>query len=187
MKDGTAVVVREPVTEDLERSLRFFQGLPLDDRRYLRADVTQREIVERRIRQAEAGEVYRIVATVGDDIIAEGALEFSEQAWHSHLGEIRVIVAPAYRCRRLGALLIGELFRVAQRRGVEKVVVKMAEPQTAARKICERLGFRVDAVLPDHIKDSEGKLHPLVVMSCTLDEMWRELRDFYQVDDWPDG
>ena len=75
----------------------------------------------------------------------------------------------------------------AQRQGVEKVVVRMVAGQEAARKICERLGFRVDAVLPDHIKDAEGKLHAQVVMSCTLDELWRELKDFHSADDWPDG
>jgi RimJ/RimL family protein N-acetyltransferase len=187
LKDGTAVVLREPTMEDLERSRRFFLALPAEDQRYLREDVTQRVIVERRIRQAETGEVYRIVALVGDDIVADGALEFSGEAWHRHLGEIRVIVARDYRCRRLGALLIAHLFRAAQRRGLEKVVVKMAAPQMAARTICERLGFHLDAVLPDHIKDSEGNLQALVVMSCTLDEVWRELRGFYRDDDWPDG
>jgi L-amino acid N-acyltransferase YncA len=173
--------------DDLERSRRFFLALPPDDRRYLRVDVTQREVVERRIQQAESGEVYRIVALVGDEMIADGALELSGETWARHIGEIRVIVARDYRCRRLGAMLIGELFHVAQQRGVEKVVVKMAAPQKAARKICERLGFDVDAVLPEHVKDSEGKLHDLVVMSCTLDAMWKELKDFYRQDDWPDG
>ncbi|MHC4109221.1 MAG: GNAT family N-acetyltransferase [Planctomycetota bacterium] len=187
LKDGTAVFVREPQMEDVERSLRFFQALPPEDRRYLRIDATQREVVERRIHQVETGEVYRIVAVIGDDIVADGALEVSGQSWSRHLGEIRVIVAREYRGRRLGAMLIGELFRAAQQRGLEKVVARMAVAQTGARKIFERLGFRVDAVLTDHIKDSEGTLHDMIVMTCTLDEMWRELKGFYRDDDWPDG
>jgi RimJ/RimL family protein N-acetyltransferase len=187
LKDGTAVLLREPQMEDVERSLRFFQALPPEDRRYLRIDATQRKVVERRIHQAETGEVYRIVAVIGDDIVADGALEVSGQSWSRHLGEIRVIVAREYRGRRLGAMLIGELFRAAQQRGLEKVVAKMAVAQTGARKIFERLGFRVDAVLTNHIKDSEGTLHDMMVMTCTLDEMWRELKDFYRDDDWPDG
>jgi hypothetical protein len=63
----------------------------------------------------------------------------------------------------------------------------MVKQQIAVRKICDRLGFRVDAVLADHVKDAEGKLRDLIVMSCTLDMMWREMRDFYPKDDWPDG
>ena len=187
LKNGTAVVLRAPTMEDVEPLRRFFLSLPAEDQKYLRDDVTQREVVERRIRQSEMGEVRRIMALIGDDVVAVGALEFSGERWQRHLGEIRVVVGKDYRCQRLGAMLIAELFQDAQRQEVEKVVVRMAAEQTAARKICDRLGFRVDAVLPDHIKDAEGKLHAQVIMSCTLDELWRELKDFHQADDWPDG
>ena len=150
---------------------QFFLALPPDDRRYFRVDVAKREVVEHRIRQAESGEAHRLMALVGDEVVAVGGLEFAGEGWHRHLAEIRVIVARDYRRRKLGAMLVAELFRDAQTMGLEKVVVKMAAPQTAARKICDRLGFHVDAVLPDHVKDSEGNLHAQVVMSCTLDEM----------------
>jgi RimJ/RimL family protein N-acetyltransferase len=187
LKDGTAVTLRPPTMDDLERLRQFFLNLPPEDRRYFRVDVTQKEVVERRIRQAESGEAQRLMALVGDEVVGVGGLEFSGEGWHRHLGEIRVIVAQDYRRQKLGALLVSELFGEAQKLGIEKVVVKMAAPQTAARKICERLGFQVDAVLPDHVKDAEGKAHAQVVMSCTLDEMWKELQDFQRTDDWPDG
>lgn len=187
LKNGIAVTVRSPTMDDLERMRRFFLGLPEEDRRYLRVDVTNREVVEHRIRQAESGEVYRLIALAGDDVIAVGALERFADAWKRHLAEIRVIVGPDHRNQRLGAMLVGKLFRVAQTRGIEQVVVKAAAPQKAARKICERLGFHVDAVLPKHVKDSTGELHDMLIMRCTLDEMWRELKDFYKADDWPDG
>ena len=187
LKNGTAVVLRAPTMEDVETLRKFFLSLPPEDQRYLRDDVTQREVVERRIRQSEMGQVRRIMALIGDDVVAVGALEFSGERWQRHIGEIRVVVGHDHRCQRLGAMLIAELFQDAQRQEVEKVVVRMAAEQTAARKICDRLGFRVDAVLPDHIKDADGELHAQVVMSCTLDELWRELKDFHQADDWPDG
>ncbi len=187
LKDGTSVLIREPTMDDLEASLRFFQALPPADRQYLRVDVTQRDVVERRLRQAATGEVHRVVALVDDRIVGDGALEFSGEQWKRHRGEIRVIVDRDYRKKRLGALLIHDLFKTAVRHEVEKVVVKMAAPQTEARKVCERLGFHVDAVLDDYVKDSQGKLHPLIVMSCSLGEMYHELKDFYRVDDWPDG
>ena len=63
----------------------------------------------------------------------------------------------------------------------------MAAPQTAARAIFEKLGFCIDAMLPNHVKDSEGHLHPLVVMSCGLDDVAKSLREFYNDADWPDG
>ncbi len=87
----------------------------------------------------------------------------------------------------LGQKLIAALFRTAQQKGVEKVVAKMASPQTRARKILERLGFHVDSVIPDYIKDVDGNVHAMVIMSCTLDAMSRELKGFYRTDHWPDG
>ncbi|MFC1706825.1 GNAT family N-acetyltransferase [Planctomycetota bacterium] len=187
LKDGTTVLLRELDKEDVERSLRFFSALPQEDRRYLRVDVTNREVVERRLQQAVTGEVHRVVAVLEDEIVADGALEIAGDRWHGHMGEIRVIVARKYQRLRLGALLMQELFRVAEHRQVEKVVVKLLGPQMAARKICDRLGFHVDATLADYAKDSEGKLQDLVIMSCTLDEWWSEMKDFYRESNWPDG
>ena len=63
----------------------------------------------------------------------------------------------------------------------------MAAPQIAARKIFEKLGFRVESVLPDYIKDADGKLQSLVIMTCAFDDISNELRDFYRADDWSDG
>lgn len=173
--------------DDVEPSLRFYRNLPPEDRRYLRVDVTQRDVVERRIRKAMEGRIHRIIALVDDQIVADGTLERSEEMWRRHLGEIRVVVAREYQRRGLGRLIIADLYRTAEQQGVEKIVAKMAAPQTGARKIFERLGFHVDSVLPDYIKDADGKLQSLVVMTCSLDELSKELKDFHRTDDWPDG
>jgi ribosomal protein S18 acetylase RimI-like enzyme len=187
LKDGTAVLLREPTMDDVEGSLLFYRDLPPEDRRYLRADVTNRNIIARRIQQSIEGRSRRIVALVEDNVVAIGILEFSEDMWRRHIGEIRVAVAPEYQRRGLGRLIIADLFHAAEQRGVEKIVAKMAAPQTVARKIFERLGFHVDSVLPEYIKDADGNLQSLVVMSCTLDELSQELKGFFRTDDWPDG
>ena len=187
LKDGSTVLLREPTMDDVECSLHFYRNLPPEDRRYFKLDVTKRDVVRRRIRQATEGHIHRVVAIIEDKIVADGTLEFSEDMWRRHLGEIRVVVAREYQRLGLGKLIIADLHRTAQQHGVEKIVAKMAAPQVAARKIFERLGFRVDSVLPEYIKDADGQLHSLVVMSCTLDELLDELKDFYRTDDWPDG
>ncbi len=187
LRYGTTVILREPTMDDVEDSLRFFKELPPEDRRYLRIDVTQRKNVEQRIKDALEGRTYRLIALVGDKIVADGALEFSREDWSRHAGEIRAIVAHDYQRRGLGALLIKALYGAAHQRGVEKLVAKMASPQTGARKTFERLGFHVDSVLPDYIKDMNGNAQSLVIMSCTLDELSRELKGFYRTDHWPDG
>ncbi len=187
LKDGTIVLLREPTMDDVERSLRFYGNLPREERRYLKVDVTQRDVVERRIRQAVEGRIHRIVAIVDDQIVADGTLERSDEIWRRHLGEIRVVVAREHQRRGLGKLSIADLYRQAQQRGVEKIVAKIAGPQVGARKVFEKLGFHVQSVLPDFIKDADGELQSLVVMSCTLDELSKEMKGFNKTDDWPDG
>jgi RimJ/RimL family protein N-acetyltransferase len=184
LEDGTNVMLREPSSEDRQDSLDFFLRLPEEDRRYLRIDVTRSGVVERRLEQAASGEVFRLWAFVGDEIAADGALEFSGEKWGGHLGEIRVIVGREYQRRGLGTLLMQALFHVAEERGLEKIVMNMLEPQTSIRAACEKLGFRVDAVVPDYVKDQDGTTQSLVIMTCTLDQWYKEMKDFYEEKNW---
>lgn len=187
LKDGTAVLVREPTREDIPAWHRFFLSLSPAERRYLRFDVARAEQVEKMVRQAETGDVYRLLAFRDDDVVANGALEFQGEGWRRHMAEIRTIVDPGLRRLGVGAMMIRHLFEEAKRREVEKVEVRLVEPQVSARKVCERLGFHLDAVLPDYVKDADGRLQSLLVMSCTLDEVFHQLGGFYDHGDWPDG
>jgi hypothetical protein len=87
----------------------------------------------------------------------------------------------------LGALLAKEVFRLAQEGEIEEIVVRIATDQSSARKIFDRLGFHVDRVLADHMLDPTGKSHSVVLMRCTIDDVWLALHDFYESCDWPDG
>lgn len=184
LKDQTAVLIREMTTDDLDRSLAFFDSLSAADRAYLRRDVTKREVVERRIAECGSGAAKRLVAIVDGRIVADGTLELSGEDWKQHVGELRLIVAGPHRRQGLGALIARELYRLAIGAKVEEIVVKMMRPQVAAQSIFKRLGFREEAVLPDYVKDLEGKRHDLIVMRCDIDALWSEMEDFLSTGDW---
>lgn len=187
LADGTEVAVRNLERRDFEHALVFFQKLPEPDRRYLRAGPTQLDTIAERLRRVKTGESVCLIAQVGEEIVAYGFLEFPRDAWERHTAELRAFVADAWRRRGLGTLLIKALHKQALRRNVERIVTRIASPQTSAQHICERLGFRVDGVLRGYIRDGQGTPESLVLMSCTIDDLWRELKDFYAGDDWPDG
>jgi ribosomal protein S18 acetylase RimI-like enzyme len=184
LKDGTEVRIRPMAKDDLDRSLAFFQELPEDDRKYLRFDVTRRDVVGRRIRQIDAGQVKRLVAVVGDRIVADGALELAGAEWEAHVGELRLIVARDFQRRGLGMLMARELYPLAAGCKVEQIVVKMMRPQVGARRIFRRLGFREEFVLPEHLKDRSGASQDLILMRCDLEAMWGELESFFAASDW---
>jgi ribosomal protein S18 acetylase RimI-like enzyme len=184
LKDGTKALVRSMRRDDLERSLAFFRGLPKEDRDYLRVDVTKQEVGEARIRAMETGKVRRLVAIFGDRIVADGALELSGMGWKEHVAEIRLIVAPDFQRRGMGALMASELYGLAAAERVEEIMVRMMRPQVAARGIFRKLGFREEAVLPDWVKDQAGRKQDLVLMRCNLEDLWREMEDYFADGDW---
>jgi ribosomal protein S18 acetylase RimI-like enzyme len=184
LKDGTNVLIREIRPEDIDHSLAFFRSLPEEDREYLRVDVTNREIVERRIESIQWGKVMRLVAVVGEEIVADGALELPGEGWEQHHAELRLIIARRFQRKGLGLLMARELYGLAAGRKVEEIIVKFMETQAAARKIFEKLGFREDAVFRSYVKDMHGRKHDQYVMRCDLEALWDKMDDYLSDWDW---
>jgi L-amino acid N-acyltransferase YncA len=184
LKDDTEVLIREMSRQDAEASLTFFRSLFEEDRAYLRRDVTKPEAVEQRIREMESGAAQRLLAMVGDEIVADGSLELSGEQWKRHVGELRLIIAPAYRRRGLGIRMARELYSLAASARVEEILVRMMRPQKAARAIFRKLGFHREVVLPDYVRDQSGTTQDMILMRCDLEALWREIEDFVAVGDW---
>ena len=184
LKNGRKVLIRSLTLKDLDKLMDFYRTLPPEDRKYLRVDVTDRDIVAHRIRLIEEGNVIRIIALDKNKIVADGALELSGEEWRKHQGEIRVIVSRRYRRHGLGTVMMRELYFLAAEKNVEKVVAKMMRPQTAARNICHKLGFKEELLLPDYVRDMSGKPQDLIIMICNLQDLWEEVDSFYGDSDW---
>jgi RimJ/RimL family protein N-acetyltransferase len=184
LKNGKKVVIRSLTLKDLDKLLEFYRTLPPEDRKYLRVDVTDRNVVAHRIKLIEEGNVIRIIALDKNKIVADGALELSGEEWRRHQGEIRVIVSRRYRRHGLGTVMMRELYFLAAEKNVEKVVAKMMRPQTAARNICHKLGFKEELLLPDYVRDMSGKPQDLIIMTCHLQDLWEEVDSFYGDSDW---
>ena len=170
--------------DDLDRSFAFFGSLTPEDRVYLRHDVTRREEVENRIRLMKEGRVKRLVALVGDKIIADAALELDPYRWKQHVAELRLIVANPYKRKGLGMLMARELYSSASEAKVEEIMVKMMRPQIAARRIFRRLGFHEEIVMPDYVKDRGGEVQDMILMRCDLASLWDKLEDYFTHSDW---
>jgi L-amino acid N-acyltransferase YncA len=184
LRDGTEALIRPQRRGDLDQLYEFFRAMPERDKRFLRFDVSRRDVLAERFRATRSGRVRRIVATAGDRIVADGVLELEGHGWKEHVGELRLFVARSYRRKGLGMLMARELYRLATRAGVEEIVVKMMRPQIAARKIFRRLGFQEEVLLPDYVKDRGGKIQDLIVMRCNLAALWQKLEDYFAHSDW---
>lgn len=175
LRDGTRVVVRELTDHDVDGSHAFFAALPEADRRYLRTDVTRRELVERRIQDVTAGRVVRLVAIAGGSIVGDGSLEMVGHGWGDGVAEIRLIIARPFQGRGLGTVMARELYLQAAAQRVERIVVRVMAPQTRALAVFRRLGFEEEFVIPAHIRDREGVWQDMVIMRCNLEAAWRKV------------
>jgi acetyltransferase len=184
MKDGTEVTIRRIVANDIDRLMEFYGSLPEEDRRYLKFDVTDRKVVAKRLRRIETGDDIRIAAVHGGVVVASGALEISGEAWSKHQGEIRVLIARPFQHRGLGTIMIRELYFVAVQNKIETIVARMMRPQVGAQKVFRRLGFRDETMLPDFVKDLQGGSQDLIVMTCNVKDLWKELDRTFSESDW---
>lgn len=184
MKDGTEVLIRRLAPDDIDRLMDFYGSLSEEDRKYLRFDVTDRKAVAKRLRRIETGEDIRIAAFHGGVIVASGALELSGEAWSRHQGEIRVIVSRPFQQRGLGTIMIRELYFIAVQNQITTIVARMMRPQAGAQKIFRRLGFREASLLPDFVSDLKGAPQDLIVMTCDVKDLWRELDRTFSESDW---
>ena len=101
----------------------------------------------------------------GGPIGGYASIHHNQVLWNRHVGEIRVIVGPAYRRRGLGRRLTDEVFAIARDIGLRKITAQMTPDQKGARATFERLGFRPEALLADYVVDRDGKTRDLLIMS----------------------
>ena len=142
----------------------FARSLPEDDLLFLRLDITDPEAVAHWVQNLEAGLTTTVIAEAGGALAGYAALVQNRVAWQRHLGEIRTQVSLRFRSQGLGRALAGEIFALAQERGLRKIVAQMTPDQKGALVTFERLGFRPEALLQDFVIDHAGRTRDLVVM-----------------------
>lgn len=178
LKNGQTVTLRPLVRDDRDKLLDFFRGLPLEDRMFLKDDVTDPKVIEAWTLNLDYERILPILAVVDDRIIGDATLHRDKFGWSQHVGEIRIVTDPNRRRRGLGLLMAKEIFFLAQRLNIRKVIAQMMEEQQGAIKVFETLGFEREAVFRDHVIDLKGRKHNLIIMSQDIDRLWDKMKNF---------
>ncbi len=174
-----------PLEKGDEKGLiAFFSGLPREATEYLRHDVRDPDVVRRFVSNRDPLKVWPILAVDGDDVVADATLSVDQHGWRRHVGEVRVVVAPAYQKFGLATALIHELVNQASLRELSKLEAQILGNQTGARTAFERLGFREEARLKDHALDRHKNLHDIVILTNTVDDLWSKMEDMLADSGW---
>jgi len=176
MRDGSSVVLKPFGKKDKDALFLFFQKLPEADRLFLKDSVTDPAVVERWATELNYDKVFPILAWRGNEVVADATLHKNLGGWMKHVGTIRIVVASDYHRQGLGSILANELFLHALKCGLEKIVAEMMETQQGARKVFEKLGFKLEATFRGHVRDQIGVRHDLLVLTKDLEDFWANIQ-----------
>ncbi|HET6514683.1 MAG TPA: GNAT family N-acetyltransferase [Thermodesulfovibrionales bacterium] len=164
LKDGAVITLR-PMTRDDENDVyMFFSSLPEEARRYLRNDVTNRKIIAGWMRDLNYEKTVPIIAEHDGKLVAGSTLHRQTFGWGRHVGEVRVVIDPAFQNRGLGGLLFDEISQIASESGLKKLVARIVTARAGVIKAFERSGFDRIATLRNYVKDIHQNYADIAIM-----------------------
>lgn len=163
--DGVRLTFRLMEPSDRDAILAFARSLPNDDLIFLRTDITEPKTVDAWMNYIKSGRTISVVAEADGKLAGYASIHLNEALWTRHVGELRVLVSREQRGIGLGKRLTNEAFAIAKDLGLKKITAQMPTEQRGARQVFERLGFRPEALLADHVMSRDGHTHDLLLMS----------------------
>lgn len=153
LPDGATLTLR-PMTRDDQYALySFFVSLPEEDRRFLRNDVTDRKIIEKWTRHLNYNRVLPILAEYEGRIVANATLHFQTFGWGRHVAELRVTITPEFQRRKLGSMLLNEIYHLAAKSQVKKLLARIVTTRDVVVRAFKNAGFNQLTVLKNYVKD----------------------------------
>lgn len=152
---------------DRQALTRFLARVPEPDRTFFKEDVEDPAVIDAWV---APGPIHTIAFHDGEVV---GSLSLVPlHGWSSHVGEVRLIVDPAYRGRGIGRMLARRAVVDALELGLKKMVVEVIAVQEPTIGMFRSLGFDPEALLSDHVRDRSGELRDLMVLSHSVQEQW---------------
>ena len=184
LKSKETVTVRDLSQDDVFLSHEFFQSIPESKRKYFRSDVMNINHLKERCLEAENGKVIRRIALMSGTIVADASLAIDSDTWKSGTAYLRLVIDPDHIGKGVQFALAKDMYDVAHEKHLENIVAKFMRPQKNLMKIYQKLGFRIEGVLPDYVHDQEGKEQDMVIMIASLEDL-RRAQQF--IGDWLDN
>jgi ribosomal protein S18 acetylase RimI-like enzyme len=162
--------LRRVGSSDTELLAALFAGLPERDRSFLEGRLDRADIARWDLDDGSSRWL------VGTDDEAHAFLSVTpHQGWSSHVGELRLIVGDGHRRQGLGRGLARHGLVQGVEMGLSKITVEVAADKEGDIAMFCSMGFRPEALLEDQIRDSDGELHDLVLLSHDVSQVREDL------------
>ena len=171
--DGTGVTLRPIARGDARALFEMFQRLSDDDLWFLNHDVSDARVIAQWADNPDTGRVISLAAFLEGTIIGNGVLMRKRYGAKSHVGTIRICVAPLYRERRLATWMLLDLVNLAMVLGLKTLTMRLVRDRDARIiSAVKRLDFVERAVLDGYVLDRNGTPLDLVIMTKRLYLGW---------------
>lgn len=111
------------------------------------------------------------VALVDKQVIATASVHGGSSPKVQHIGELGIVVAQDYWGLGLGTAMMEELIHWANASGIiKRLELTVQARNTKARKLYEKLGFTLEAVMPRGVKD-KGEYLDVCLMSLLIGDV----------------
>lgn len=177
LKNGQEVLVRDMVRGDERQLMDFFRSLPIEDRHFLRNDVTDPVRVHNFVIDDTHDRVKGVVAEFEGRIVGSAELDRSHYGSMSHVGYLRIVIAHEFQHVGLARILGKVMIADGVNAGIEKVMAETSTANKTAMQALEKLKFTREATLKMHVKDLAGRKHDLAVYSYDLSHIWDRMED----------
>jgi ribosomal protein S18 acetylase RimI-like enzyme len=158
---------------DLALIAEFFVRVPERDRTFFNEDVLDPAVVEGFLRPHEGD--LRLILLDDDGTVVGWLALFGGVGWSHHVARIGLVVDPAARGRGLGKQLAREGLVRGLQAGYSKLVVEIIAEERPAIGMFQAIGFQIEALLLDHVRDLTGTVHDLVVLAHHADQARSEM------------
>jgi L-amino acid N-acyltransferase YncA len=170
--------IRLMVEDDEAAVLSFSQSLPKHDLLFLPRDISKPKVLSAWIKEIGKGGITSFLAVRDDNVLGCATIACDPLSWSPHVGEVRVVIASAARGQGVGRALTQEAFAFARSQGLEKMTAQMTVDQVGGIALFESLGFKAEALLRDHVKDSDGRKYDIVVLGHDVAQVAAKLEAY---------
>lgn len=157
LRDGARVLLRPLVSADRKAMLDLFLAVPFEERRFMRHDVNDPEVINGWVDHIDYDKVFPLVAVIAERIVGIGTLHFNEGPG-KHRCELRIFLAKDFRQRGLGNKMIQALIEHAKRLGIYMVEVQIVSEHVETIKAMHKTGFKTICTFEDYYMLPDGEL-----------------------------
>ena len=92
------------------------------------------------------------------------------------MARLALVVDPEARGAGIGKRLAREGLVRGLKAGYSKLIVEIVAEERHAIAMFQAIGFEIEALLRDHVRDRAGSVHDLVVLAHQAEREWSEMQ-----------